>query len=71
MNLSIVIPLYNEEESLIELHDWILDVMTKNNYSYEIIFVDDGSTDKSWDIIEQLKSKDNNIKALKFRKKLW
>ena len=68
MNLSIVIPLYNEEESLIELHDWILDVMTKNNYSYEIIFVDDGSTDKSWDIIEQLKGKDNNIKALKFRK---
>ena len=68
MDLSIVIPLYNEKESLSELHDWIVKVMIKNDFSYEIIFVDDGSTDKSWSIIEQLKTKDNNIKALKFRK---
>lgn len=68
MNLSIVIPLYNEEESLVELHEWIKSVMTKNNFSYELIFVDDGSNDNSWKIIEQLKEKDSNIKALKFRK---
>ena len=47
MNLSIVIPLFNEQDSLTELHDWIVSVMTKNKYSYEIIFVDDGSKDKS------------------------
>lgn len=68
MNLSIVIPLYNEAESLPELHDWILRVMNANNYSYEIIFVDDGSKDKSWEVIENLASKNPHVKALKFRR---
>lgn len=68
MNLSIVIPLFNEEESLPELHDWIVRVMTANNYSYEIIFVDDGSKDKSWQVIESLSIKNPNVKAIKFRR---
>lgn len=68
MQISIVIPLLNEAESLTELHDWISDVMTKENFSYEIVFVDDGSTDDSWEIIKHLQSKDKNIKALRFLK---
>ena len=66
MNLSIIIPLLNEEESLQELHNWIVSVMKSNNYSYEVIFIDDGSTDKSWDIIEQLSSENSNIKGIRF-----
>lgn len=66
MNLSIVIPLLNEEESLQELHNWIVSVMKSNNYSYEFIFIDDGSTDKSWDIIEQLSSENPNSKGIRF-----
>jgi glycosyltransferase involved in cell wall biosynthesis len=66
--LSIVIPLLNEAESLPELHSWIYDVLTKNNLSYELILIDDGSTDTSWNIIEGLALKDKNIKALKFQK---
>jgi len=58
MNLSIIIPLLNEQESLPELHQWIVKVMTTKNYSYEVIFIDDGSTDESWQIIEKL-SKEN------------
>ena len=54
MNLSIIIPLLNEQESLPELHQWIVRVMTTENYSYEIIFIDDGSSDGSWKIIEVL-----------------
>ena len=54
--VSIIIPLYNEEESLEELHDWIVRVVEKNQLSYEIIFVDDGSKDESWTIIKKLKS---------------
>jgi len=68
MNLSIVIPLLNEEESLQELHDWIVAVMTANNYSYELIFIDDGSTDKSWSIIESLSSKNPFVKGIRFLK---
>ncbi|TRW24791.1 glycosyltransferase family 2 protein [Flavobacterium zepuense] len=68
MNLSIVIPLLNEEESLKELHQWIVSVMTQNNYSYEVIFIDDGSTDDSWPIIQQLAQKDLNVKGIKFFK---
>jgi len=68
MNITIVVPLYNEEESLPELHAWIQRVMKANNYSYEIIFVNDGSTDKSWNVIEKLAEKDNNVKGLKFRR---
>jgi len=66
--LSIVIPLLNEAESLPELHSWIYDVVTKNNLSYELILIDDGSTDTSWNIIEELALKDKNIKAIKFQK---
>lgn len=68
MNLSIVIPLLNEEESLVELHKWILKVMTANQYSYEIIFIDDGSTDTSWSIIEGLSVENTNVKGIRFFK---
>jgi glycosyltransferase involved in cell wall biosynthesis len=68
MQLSIVIPLLNEEESLPELHDWIVRVMEQHNYSYEIIFVDDGSKDKSWKIIAGLCEKNKNVKGIKFRR---
>jgi glycosyltransferase involved in cell wall biosynthesis len=66
VDLSIVIPLLNEEESLRELHSWIVKVMTANNYSYEIIFIDDGSTDTSWSVIEQLATENKNIKGIRF-----
>ena len=68
MDISLVIPLKDEEESLPELSEWINRVMIANNYSYEIIFVDDGSTDNSWDIIEQLRDKNPNIKGIKFQR---
>ena len=68
MDLSIVIPLLNEEESLPELSAWIEKVMLENKYSYEIIFVDDGSTDNSWKVIEQLREKNPNIKGIKFQR---
>ena len=66
MNISVVIPLLNEEESLNELHDWIVQVMQSNHYSYEILFIDDGSTDKSWKVIEELSHKNPHVKGLKF-----
>jgi glycosyltransferase involved in cell wall biosynthesis len=66
MNLSIIIPLLNEQESLPELTSWIVAVMSKNNYTYEIIFIDDGSTDDSWQIIEGLSSENANIKGIRF-----
>ena len=66
MNLSIVIPLLNEQESLPELHSWIYKVMMEHNYSYEVIFIDDGSTDASWQTIEELSQKDANVKGIKF-----
>ena len=66
MNISIVIPLLNEQESLPELHQWIVKVMTTHNYSYEIIFFDDGSTDESWQIIEKLSKEDTNVKGIRF-----
>lgn len=66
MNLSIVIPLLNEQESLPELHQWIVKVMTTHNYTYEVIFIDDGSTDDSWRIIEQLSAENPNVKGIKF-----
>ena len=68
MDISVVIPLYNEEESLPELNTWIESVMEKNNFSYEIMYVDDGSTDNSWDVITQLKKKSKNIRAIKFQR---
>jgi len=68
MNISIVIPLFNEEESLPELHDWIKRVMDEHQYSYEILFIDDGSKDKSWQVIESLAAKNSCVKAIKFRR---
>jgi glycosyltransferase involved in cell wall biosynthesis len=68
MQLSIVIPLLNEEESLIELYNWIASVMQSNSYSYEIIFIDDGSTDDSWKIITSLSKKDRSVKGIKFNR---
>jgi glycosyltransferase involved in cell wall biosynthesis len=66
MNISVVIPLLNEQESLSELYDWIVSVMQSNHFSYEIIFIDDGSTDDSWQIISQLSAKDANVKGIRF-----
>lgn len=68
MDISVVVPLYNEEESLPELTAWIERVMTTNNFTYEIILVDDGSNDSSWKVIEQLSEKNNNIRGIKFRR---
>lgn len=68
MDLSIVVPLLNEEESLPELCDWIKRVCTTNNYSYEIILVDDGSTDNSWKVIEGLSKADNGVKGIRFQR---
>jgi glycosyltransferase involved in cell wall biosynthesis len=68
MQLSIVIPLLNEAESLPELYRWITSVMQQHGYSYEIIFVDDGSTDDSWQIISELSRKDSQVKGIKFRR---
>ncbi len=66
MNLSVVIPLLNEEESLKELYDWIVQVLQSNHFSYEILFIDDGSTDSSWQIISELSDKDPNVKGIRF-----
>ena len=68
MDLSIVIPLLNEEESLPELSAWIEKVMKDNNFTYEIIMVDDGSTDGSWKVIEDLRNGNGNIKGIKFQR---
>ena len=68
MDLSIVIPLYNEEESLPELCEWIIRVCSENGLSYEIILIDDGSTDDSWKVIQQLRCNDNQIKGIKFQR---
>jgi len=68
MNISVVIPLYCEEESLPELSEYIVKVMNENKYSYEIIFVDDGSTDRSWDVIEKISANNPCIKGIRFRR---
>ncbi len=68
MNISVVIPLLNESDSLNELHDWIAKVMQSNHFSYEIIFIDDGSTDNSWQTITSLIEKDSNVKGIRFFK---
>ncbi|KIO78841.1 glycosyl transferase family 2 [Pedobacter lusitanus] len=68
MDISVVIPLFNEDESLPELTTWIARVMADNNFSYEILFVDDGSTDTSWQVIEELKKTYPAVKAIKFRR---
>lgn len=68
MNLSIVIPLFNEEESLGELEAWIKQVVEKEGYSYEILMIDDGSSDRSWQVIQQLASNNPHVKGIKFRR---
>ncbi|MGL4332509.1 MAG: glycosyltransferase family 2 protein, partial [Bacteroidales bacterium] len=68
MDISVIIPLYNEAESLPELHAWIKRVMNENNYSYEIIFINDGSTDSSWQVIEDLKTQNPEVRGIKFRR---
>ena len=68
MDISIVVPLYNEEESLTELYNWIVKVAKANNLSYEIIFVNDGSTDNSWKVIENLGKDDPCVHGIKFRR---
>ena len=68
MDISVIVPLYNEAESLPELAQWIERVMRNNGYTYEIIFVNDGSTDNSWNVIEELKKKNDCIHGIKFRR---
>ncbi|MCR4957937.1 MAG: glycosyltransferase family 2 protein [Prevotella sp.] len=68
MDISVVIPLYNEEESIGELYHWIERVMDEHKYSYEVIFISDGSTDRSWEIIEELHSQSPHVKGIKFRR---
>ena len=68
MDISVVIPLYNEDESLPELYDWIERVMTANKYTFEVIFVNDGSTDHSWDVITELAARSEHVKGIKFRR---
>ena len=68
MDISVIIPLYNEEESIVELFEWIKKVMLRENYSYEVIFISDGSTDNSWKIIEGLSLQNENVRGIKFRR---
>lgn len=68
MDISVVVPLYNEEESLPELYRWIEKAMKANGFSFEVIFVNDGSTDNSWQVIEDLSKQSENVKGIKFRR---
>lgn len=68
MNITVVVPLYNEDESLPELEAWIVRVMKKHQFSYEIIMVDDGSTDDSWQVVQGLNQKNPHVKGIKFRR---
>ena len=68
MDISVIVPLYNEEESLPELYAWIQRVMKANGYSFEVIFVNDGSTDRSWEVIERLSNDSENVRGIKFRR---
>ena len=68
MNISVVVPLFNEEESLPELCAWIDKVMQKNNFTYEVLLIDDGSKDKSWEVIEQISGENKNVKGIKLRR---
>ncbi len=67
MDISVIVPLYNEDESLGKLQEWIARVMDEHKFSYEIVFVNDGSTDKSWEVIEALQKKSANVRGIKFR----
>lgn len=66
LKISVLIPLYNEDESLPELHDWIVRVMNENGFSYEILFLDDGSKDRSWEVIRRLSLKNKNVRGIRF-----
>lgn len=68
MDISIVVPLFNEEESLPELVDWIARVMNENQMTYEVILIDDGSTDNSWEVIKEIKKSNSSVKAIKFQR---
>ena len=68
MNISVIVPLFNEDESLPELCAWIDKVMQKNNFTYEVLLIDDGSKDKSWEVVEQIAAENTNIKGIKFRR---
>ena len=68
MDISVIVPLFNEAESLPELYAWIQRVMNENKFSYEVIFINDGSTDNSWKVIQDLKSKSENVRAIRFRR---
>ncbi len=68
IDISVVVPLYNEDESLPELHAWITRVMEENKFTYEILFVNDGSTDDSWKVIEDLAASDDHVHGIKFRR---
>ncbi|MBQ8721627.1 MAG: glycosyltransferase family 2 protein [Paludibacteraceae bacterium] len=68
MDISVIVPLYNEAESLPELYAWIQRVMNENKFTYEVIFVNDGSTDNSWKVIQDLKAKSANVRAIRFRR---
>ena len=68
MDISVVVPLYNEDESIAELHEWIKRVMDANGFSYEVIFVNDGSTDRSWEVIEKLSQEFPEVHGIKFRR---
>jgi glycosyltransferase involved in cell wall biosynthesis len=68
MDISVVIPLFNEEESLKELYDWIASMMQSNRFLYEVIFIDDGSTDSSWNVIEEISQKSSHVKGIRFQK---
>ena len=68
MDISVVVPLYNEDESIAELHAWIKRVMDEHGFTYEVIFVNDGSTDRSWEVIEELSQKFPEVHGIKFRR---
>ncbi len=68
IDISVVVPLYNEEESLPELQDWIVKVMNENGFTYEIIYVNDGSTDSSWEVIKELSARDKHVHGICFRR---
>ena len=68
MDISVVVPLFNEEESLPELCEWIDKVMQTNKFHYELLLIDDGSRDNSWEVIQIIKSKNSNVRGFKFRR---
>jgi glycosyltransferase involved in cell wall biosynthesis len=68
IQISVVVPLFNEDESLPELHSWIKRVMTENQFNYEIVFINDGSTDNSWNVIEKLQAENPEVSGIKFQR---